>query len=200
MCSVCANPQLAAVTRDLAAGVPYRDIAATYSLPRATLQRHAVECLRLRRNPGSSKEGSPQPKLRPVKEKLGGGIGQAGKIDRSRPVAPDDEGRCPSCGLLSADPDPKALVKRAERLLWLAESIAAKARKEDDARMALQAIDRARPMLEQLLKVHGMLQPDGATVIDQRQVHLTNIIAGKSDEELEALLLGIAAQGKALTA
>jgi hypothetical protein len=52
-------------------------------------------------------------------------------------------------------------------------------------------------MLEQLMKVYGLLQPDGATtIIDERQVHLTRIIAGNSDEELEAMLAGIVAGGR----
>jgi hypothetical protein len=55
----------------------------------------------------------------------------------------------------------KALVERAERLLWLAKMIATKAQKDDDARLALQAVDRARASLEQLIKVHGPLPPDG---------------------------------------
>ena len=41
-----------------------------------------------------------------------------------------------------------------------------------------------------------MMAPDGATIIDQRQVHLTTLIGGKSDEELEALLAGIEADGR----
>ena len=51
-----------------------------------------------------------------------------------------------------------------------------------------------------IVKIRINTEPDGATVIDQRQVHLTALIAGKSDEELEALLAGMMAQGKALTA
>jgi hypothetical protein len=50
-------------------------------------------------------------------------------------------------------------VKRAERLLWLAETIPTKAQKNDDARLALQAVDRGRAPLEQLHKVHGLLAP-----------------------------------------
>jgi 16S rRNA G1207 methylase RsmC len=67
--------------------------------------------------------------------------------------------------MLTDDPSPAALVKRAERALSFGEQIMAKAIEEEDFRLALQAVDRARASLEQLMKVHGLLQPDGATVV-----------------------------------
>jgi hypothetical protein len=37
--------------------------------------------------------------------------------------------------------DAQSLLRRAERVLWIAETIAAQAQRDDDARLALQAVD-----------------------------------------------------------
>jgi hypothetical protein len=146
-CSICGHAELAAITKALAQGVSYRDISSRFGVTAASAQRHTARCLRLVRRP----------------EKSGASEERMNVADSSRF---DSEGRCQKCGTLLDDPSPPALVKRAERLLWLAETIAAKAQKDDDARLALQAVDRARGSLDQLLKVHGLLQPDGATTIN----------------------------------
>jgi hypothetical protein len=69
------------------------------------------------------------------------------------------------------DPSPKALVKRAERVLSFGEAILEKAIDDEDFRLALQAVDRTRSSLEQLMKVHGLLAPEGGstTIIDARR-------------------------------
>lgn len=77
------------------------------------------------------------------------------------------------CGIAADDADPKALVRRAERALYFGETIVMRAVDGDDDRLALQGLDRVRTSLEQLLKVHGLLQPDGATTVIVNQEVLT---------------------------
>jgi hypothetical protein len=80
-------------------------------------------------------------------------------------------GRCATCGTALDDPSPQALVKRAERVLAVGEQIMTKAIEDEDFRLGLQAIDRAKGSLDQLLKVHGILAPDGGVnvTIDARK-------------------------------
>ena len=61
------------------------------------------------------------------------------------------------------------LLKRAERLMFHAEMIVERAAQDDDYRLQLQAIDRARQALELTMKAVGMLAPENLTIIDQRQ-------------------------------
>lgn len=186
-CSICSHEKAGEIAKTIARGTSDRDVASRYGVDDSSVSRHRVNCL-----------------LAPRRVKTSGRDSSTGSdaksprfVSSAEDAARSDEGgRCSTCGLLASDPDPKALLSRAERLLWLAENIAAKAQRDDDARMVLQAIDRARPMLEQLLKVYGMLQPDGVPIIDQRQVHLTALIAGKSDEELELMLQGFIEDGR----
>jgi hypothetical protein len=68
--------------------------------------------------------------------------------------------------------EPKDLVRRAERLLNLAENIALRAEADNDNRLCLMSLDRAQRSLDSLLKVAGLLKPDNVTVIDQRSVNV----------------------------
>jgi len=68
----------------------------------------------------------------------------------------------------ASEADPKALIRRAELLLDDATAICARANTDADARLAFQALRECRSSLELLMRAHGMLQPDGATSIDNR--------------------------------
>lgn len=147
-CSICRDrASLVAVGELRSQGVPVRQIASRLKLAKSSVQRHLGHA----EGPGLDRSRTSGRKL-----------SQAGR---------GASGRCQTCGTALDDADPKALVKRAERLLWLAEAIAAQAQRDDDARLALQAVDRARASLEQLMKVHGLLQPEGAVnlTIDARK-------------------------------
>lgn len=87
------------------------------------------------------------------------------------------DGRCEACGIAVDAADAESLLRRAERLLFLAEQIAVKARNEDDARLSLMAVDRARSALEVLMRAHGMLSGDQQinVTIDQRQQGLVQL-------------------------
>lgn len=149
-CSICAHPELATITKALAQGVSYRDISSRYKITAASVHRHAARCLRLVRR--SEKSGASQT--------------QAGNRDSSRF---DSEGRCQSCGLSTTETDAASLMKRAERLLWIAETIAAQAKEADDSRLALQAVDRARAALETMMRATGLIGGDSMTVIVNAQ-------------------------------
>jgi hypothetical protein len=99
--------------------------------------------------------------------------------------------RCHTCGTAFDDPSPQALVKRAERVLAFGEQIMQQAIDDEDFRLALQAVDRARASLEQLMKVHGLLQPEGGagTTIDNRKL-VIQVLANLGEEQLRALVAG----------
>ncbi|GEM_PF-2679966 len=100
-------------------------------------------------------------------------------------------GRCQTCGIASDDVNPTALVKRAERALFLGETILSKALSDEDLRLALGALDRVRSALEQLLKVHGLLAPDGAVTVNVDARRLNAQLDALSLEELRALARGV---------
>jgi hypothetical protein len=111
-------------------GAWIRSEASRFGVTPAAAHRHPNRCLKVTRRV--------EPGVKSAKAGLDSwtAIG----ADSSRFASETTADRCPTCATLSADPDPKALIKRAERLLWLAESIAAKARKDDDARLASQVL------------------------------------------------------------
>ncbi len=158
-CNACKHPRSGDIAKAIAEGGSNSVLATRFEITESSLQRHRVNCLRAPRKARESRRDDASTK--------------AGTSVRF------ENGRCHECGTLIEDAAPQALIKRAERLLWLAETIAAQAQKDDDARLALQAVDRARGSLEQLLKVHGLLQPDGATtvVISAEELTLRNALS-----------------------
>jgi hypothetical protein len=80
--------------------------------------------------------------------------------------------------------EPKAIIRRAERLLAVGERIALKAEEADDSRLALLAVDRCQKSLDSLARIHGLIGPDSVTVVDQRSV---NVYASWPTESLSAL-------------
>jgi hypothetical protein len=57
-------------------------------------------------------------------------------------------------------------MRRAERILWIAETIAAQAQRDDDARLALQAVDRARSSLETMMRATGLIGGDATVTVN----------------------------------
>lgn len=69
-------------------------------------------------------------------------------------------------------------------------SRAREAMEAEDCRFGLQALDRVRGSLEQLMKAHGLLQPDGAiTTIDNRK-QVTQVAREPSAKTSQALIAG----------
>jgi hypothetical protein len=66
---------------------------------------------------------------------------------------------------------PADLIRRAERLLYFAETRAMKAH-DDDSRDLFPALDKAQKFLEQLMRVHNLIGPESVTVIDNRSVNV----------------------------
>ncbi|HEY2474093.1 MAG TPA: hypothetical protein VGI19_04760 [Candidatus Cybelea sp.] len=84
------------------------------------------------------------------------------------------------------------MIKRAERALHFGEQIVMRAVDEKNDRTALSGLDRVRSSLEMLMKVHGLLQADGAssTFIDARKQQV-QILGKLTLEELRAIASGV---------
>ena len=160
--------------KELAGGVSVRDVASRFRVTAAAAHRHLKGCLKITRRGKTSGDSR--------------AAGAAGGLFRFDTLLA--AGRCPTCGLCADDEDPKALIRRAERALSYGESIVMRAVEEKDDRLALQGLDRVRSSLEQLLKVHGLLVPDGAsTVIDMRRQQV-QILGNLTLSELRAIASG----------
>jgi hypothetical protein len=96
-------------------------------------------------------------------------------------------GRCSSCGVSVENPEPSSLLKRAERILWIAETIAAQAQRDDDSRLALMAVDRARGALETMMRAVGMIGGDGQVVVNVDARRLEATVAQLSVDDLRRL-------------
>jgi hypothetical protein len=164
-CLVCTSPATRIAVEELRSkGASIRDIESRVRRSRSSIARH----LKHAENPPLA-------------------LRQRHRRQLAQPRRWKADGRCPTCGVLPDDPDPKALIRRAERALNYAETIVMKAVEDKDDRLALQALDRARASLEQLMKVHGMLHPGG--VQDNRRV--TNIFEGVPTDMLRAFLAAL---------
>jgi hypothetical protein len=200
-CTACRHEQSAQITKDIAAGVSYRSISSQYGITVSAGHRHALKCLRLaRRGEQAPKgaQGSAQgaQRLAPVRPRA-----KSANSSRNLPTAPD--GRCPACQQLTGDGDaklgPEDIVRRAERVLFISEGIAAQAQASDDARLALQSVDRCQRSIEALAKMAGLLAPDNQTIVinEATKVRMT------ADEAIAAILgeiTGEAAQSAFLEA
>jgi hypothetical protein len=164
-CLVCSDPATRVAVEELRAkGASIRDIESRVRRSRSSIARH----LKHAENPRLA-------------------VGQRHRRQLTQPRQWKSDGRCPTCGVLPDDPDPKALIRRAERALHYGETIVMKAVEDKDDRLALQALDRVRTSLDQLMKVHGLLHPDG--VQDNRRV--TNIFEGVPSDTIRAIIAAL---------
>lgn len=178
-CSICASERLADINRAIIQeGASIRDAAFRYNVSPSAVGRHLTKCLQInRRGKGRSKA-----------QKLGGGSGKV-KPKGVLPRIVSDDGRCGACGQLVGESedqklDAKALLRRAERALYFGEGIVMKAVENEDDRLALQGLDRVKVLLDQLMRVHGMVGPDTVVNVDRRSL---NLFEGLSEEQLRAL-------------
>jgi hypothetical protein len=193
-CSVCESEHLVTIQRELMNTVPLSELASRYGLQKSSLHRHAQNHMGRTSTNAPKRTPKPGPRGTGVREDVG-------TVSRFETV---DGGRCRECnGLLSDVTDGKLgaqeLVWRAERLLHVAEKIALGAQDSGDARVCLLAVDRAQKALETLMKVSGLLRPEGVHV-DARSINifdgwdktrLKRFIArldGTSEGEFEALM------------
>jgi len=140
-----------------------REISALTKRSRASVWRHI-------KHSGKSAE-------KPAASRKSGAVRNAAQA-RQRAA-----GRCGACGLSIAETDPQSLLRRAERLLWIAETIATTAQRDDDARLALQAVDRARSSLETMMKATGQIGGDGQVTVnvDQRKLGMATMASIPGD-------------------
>jgi hypothetical protein len=157
-CSCCSSPDTASISKAIASGESFRDIASQFGVHFTSVGRHAQRCLKVRR-----------------KEQKSATIPEA--IDRYSASRIDPH-------------DPQTLISTTARLVDEALSLLENAKKADDRRTALVALREARDGLALLMKVAGLLQPDGGVVIDARRQTLIANVAELSVEELRALAAG----------
>jgi arginine utilization protein RocB len=170
-CSICTNVKSSEITKALASGMPFRELASRYNVTSTSSQRHLANCLKTRRQ--AQKLNKLQ---KPRAEKSGTRVALSEKSKTFR---------------YETEADPRALISRAETLLASAEEIVVQAQADGNTRLALQAIDRARMSLDQLLKVHGLLSSDSAatTIVDQRR-QTVQLFGRLTEGELRALARG----------
>jgi len=142
-CLVCREPATRiAVDQLLAEKCTIREIARRVQRSKSSIARHSKHSEKTGRRGGRSKASD---------------LSQAG------------QGRCKACGLVADATDPPALLRRSERLLWIAENAAARAQADDDLRLMLQAVDRANKSLETLLRAAGVIGGDTTVVVNAGQ-------------------------------
>lgn len=160
VCSVCASPSTAAITKEIMAGVSYREIASHFDVTFHAAARHAQKCLQLRR-----------------KEKKAATVPE--RTDR------DTVSRNEATEL-----EPSSLLRRASRLLDATQAIIDRARASGDDRLGLSAQRELRESLNLAMKAIGMMQDGGNVYVDQRKIELRTNIGELSVEHLRALAEG----------
>ena len=153
-CTVCVHPELAEITKAIGAGVPLREIASRYGFKsQSIVGRHRIKCM-----------GLPVRRQGSVDASKSAALASRSKPRRTSRLTSDaDPGRCEKCGTSSTDISPESILKRAERLLQRAETIAEKADDAENYRLTLLACDRANKSLELLAKAVGLIS-DGTNV------------------------------------
>jgi hypothetical protein len=113
-CGICSNPALSLAIATLRGeGLTIEKIADRVKRPPSSVQRHL-------RHADTGRK----------RERRGG-----------RPRKSDDCIHCSHCGFVTTAVDAQGLLKRAERLLWIAEGIASQAQSDNDARLTLAAVE-----------------------------------------------------------
>lgn len=168
-CSICAHPQASAINLALGRDRGSKsEVAVRFGVSESSVQRHRANHLGLGKTP-----------TRGPKNKTAGNAAPNARFD--------SDGRCPTCDQLTGEGDealePKHIVKRAERILHVSESIALKAQDDNDARLSLLAVDRCQRSIDTLARIAGLLKPE-TTIIDNRT---QNLYAGWSTPALQAL-------------
>jgi len=170
-CTICTNPKLLEIQESIVRQVPYENIASRFGLTDSSISRHSIKHMgrgktttRGLNRPGSIRTGKAQQ-------------------SHSRP----DNSRCPQCSQLVGETTEKLsaeeIIKRAERVLFFAESIVTKAQENEDARLALQGVDRCQRSIDTLARIAGLLKSDTQVTINQT----TNIYESWATEALFAI-------------
>jgi hypothetical protein len=149
-CTICADKATRiAVDRLSSEGRSQRDIAKAIGVSKSAIHRHQHHA----RKPGAKAKRARQQKS--VQADPG-----ANRRRKNKAV----QGRCVACGLIPDGVDTQTLLRRAERLLGIAEGIAAQATADEDSKLALMAVDRANKALDTLARATGMIGDGGANV------------------------------------
>jgi hypothetical protein len=171
-CSICSDPAVrTGVDQLLSEGHSRRDIEAKVGRSKSSIDRHAAHSKRAKAAKSAKRSGRLH-SLSPDENSVQAGRGAG------RPRKTPTDGRCAACGLVSEGVEPQTLLRRTERLLSLAEGIAAQAQADEDSKLALMAVDRASKALDILARATGLIGDGGTTVvIDQRKVEVAAAVA-----------------------
>jgi hypothetical protein len=162
-CSICSNPETAAITKQIADGIPFSAVASRFSVKASSVHRHATNCLRIRRN-----------------EQKSATVPAQSDASVSSRFAPDDTDALA----------PSSLLRRASGLMDDVQGIIDRARSSGDDRLALQAQRELRESLRLAMQAIGMLSDGATVVVDQRKIELRTNIGELSVEHLRALAEG----------
>jgi hypothetical protein len=166
VCSICAHAQTASISKDIANGVPYRDISSRYNVSSAGAHRHATQCLRVRRTePGAHRQSAPRPP-RPSKRATSR---LAPKGDDAEAIAFDAN-------------DPESIIATTARLVDRALELM----ESSHGREALQALREVRETITTLAKLTGRLG-DGGSSVTVNVGGPSSALASLSIDELRAL-------------
>jgi transposase len=137
-CGICSDPALSLAIATLRGeGLTIEKVADRVKRPQSSVQRHL-------RHADTGRK----------RERRGG-----------RPRKSDDKSHCSYCGFVTDAVDAQGLLKRAERLLWIAEGIASQAQADKDAKLTLAAVDRAAKALDVLARATGLIGDGGTNVV-----------------------------------
>jgi hypothetical protein len=172
-CTVCKEPATQIAVAELRTqGYSLRVIAERVKRSKSAIERHLKHV-----------DLPPRPRSLALRDKTS----QAGR----KAKRPRKDGRSHASGVSVDAPEPSSLLKRAERLMFHAETIVTKAFEDEDYRLMLQAIDRARSSLELTMKAVGLIGGDSTTIniVDSRRILEANL-AQLSVDELRAIAYG----------
>ncbi|MGB8964814.1 MAG: hypothetical protein WCB99_04140 [Candidatus Cybelea sp.] len=175
-CSVCTHPQSSEITKAIANGVSLGNVSSQYGVSKPAAHRHSQKCL--------GRGVAAQNRANPPGRTKARGTSRIGST-------PGATTRCLSCGIDASAADAKALIQRAERLLFHAETIVQRASEDENYRLLLSALDRATKASETMLRaasVGGFGPAEGVNVnIGINGAPPANSIAQLSIEELRSL-------------
>ena len=188
-CIVCAEAGVRdSVDRQLAEHVPIRQIASVVDRSKSAIPRHKLD--------GSDERDERSVKLStPEAPKA---VKDTTSRRRARPSPSAREELSQTGHQAGQEPieTREHLVERFQKMLDEAMAILTEARRRRDNRLALASLKEARESMVSIGKALGLVQPDGATFIDQRRQGL--LLLGKlSDESLDAAIARLMAGGDA---
>lgn len=182
-CLSCSHREASQITKDIVAGVSFRDIAARYGISKDSADRHAQNCLKLHRSAQGATNAvqSTAKKLAPSSPR--NRAPSSSRIEAQGAGAPEP----------SPARDPQQLLQRAWDLCDDASEIMTRALGAGSDRLALSALREIRSSVELAMRAHGMLTSENSTqvtvIMDQRR-RADELLSKMTEADLRALIYG----------